>query len=180
MALIVKLPVLAVMWTLLCSSVLHLYPFRSVRWEHVCTVMDRSSIIIINAVSFCTPQLAAAARCRPSPAYTICTVLIPNAIGFVVIHAGFDGPSVFAGSILASVATAAFFHTYDTTLFYLCCTTLFFYGVGMFIFVRRPFGRNARRWGFHEWFHVCIVCGFAFNIVGVAHLAESCSEHAAA
>ena len=48
MTIILKIPIIAICFTLLCSSICHLYPFRSIYWERLVTKLDRFSIILIN------------------------------------------------------------------------------------------------------------------------------------
>jgi len=174
MDLILKPPVLAICFTLLCSTICHLYPFTSVFWEDRVTRMDRASILIINLASFCTPQLTAE-RCRPPLSYTLLTVVVPNLVGLAFILRGAKHPAVFTGSIIASIATAAFWLQQDLVLFGLCCCCLACYGFGMLVFILRLGGRNATRWGYHEHFHLLIVVGFVFNVKGIQRLAATCS-----
>ena len=116
MTIILKIPMIAICFTLLCSSICHLYPFRSIYWERLVTKLDRFSIILINVTSFSMPQLTVD-RCRPALIYTILTVIIPNFIGSIFILKGINHPAIFFGLIISSIATSIFWLTYDIILF---------------------------------------------------------------
>ena len=167
--------VVAVCWTLSSSAALHLHRYRSKSMEQLVNKLDRTGIVAICLASFTSPQLASAARCRPPLAYTLATVVAPNTLGVLAILGGSRSPRVFGGCVVAAMATGAFWSTVDALLVLYTAASGLCYGLGMYLYVRKPCSASMR-WGYHEWMHVLVTVGFGVNVSGVSYMAVLCES----
>jgi predicted membrane channel-forming protein YqfA (hemolysin III family) len=165
--------IFSICFTLCCSSTLHLYPFDTRGGWEIARRLDRFSILLINATSYFSPQLAHSAACHPPAWMSWATVVLPNVIGGAFILKGVKGPLVFIGAGIAAVPTTLFWASYDQFLAALSCMALLLYGAGLALHAMQP-AEPAEHWGHHEWTHVLVTAGMVPNAVAVLHMAWSC------
>lgn len=170
-----KITGISIITTLFFSSALHLYPWKSIKHEIIINRLDRASIIGVNSISFSSLQFTDNLNCRPNLIYTLITCIIPNFICLIFILFGKRNILIWSGSIISSITTSLYIYTIDIKLFNLCCITLFFYGVGLYIFTFKPFEKYGDKWGSHEWFHLMTIFGFIFNMKTINRLSIICS-----
>lgn len=168
-------PIIAICFTLCCSSTLHLYPFNTRAGWETARRLDRFSILLINVTSYFSPQLVSSAACqvRPPAWLSWTTVVAPNVIGGAYILKGANGPLVFVGAGIAAVPTTLFWASKDHFLAALSCAALLLYGAGLALHAMQP-ADPAERWGHHEWTHVLVTAGMVPNVAAVLHLAWTC------
>ena len=179
---LVALPgIMAIVWTLVFSSLVHLVPYKSSQVLEFMTRLDKTGIFLICGGSFVGPQLLSLSLdsnlCKPSLGYTLMTVVLPITASIVGVLRGM-GPQVFVGSGIAFVSTIYFCYNHapviieedDTTtdnrflIHTLLCALL--YGSGLVLYVSQ-IGGHKPIWGYHEWMHVLVTIGFLVNVRGL-------------
>lgn len=165
----------AIIWTLSCSSLLHLIPWTDIRIQTVVLRCDKCGIVAICFASFVAPQLTDAMHCRPSVWFTLIVSALPNLISAVLIALGDTSPRVFLGCLISSLLTGLFMTRIDRKLVLYLGITFALYGGSMVLYLLKP-GGDKKWWGYHEWMHVLVILSFYFNFQGISYLAEVCSS----
>ena len=172
--------VLALLWTLTFSSLLHLYPWSSALTENYICRMDRVGIIWITMASIgLTPLLVEDERCRPALAFTVLTNAVPNLISAASVLRGSTVSPNFIWSVaLSNLACAAHWATIDARFVAMSvaiCTT---YCAGFWFYSTQfDFGRpvHAKYWGYHEHMHVFITIAFVMHAAAIHFFVSECT-----
>jgi len=131
----------AIIWTLLCSSLLHLIPWTDIRIQTVVLRCDKCGIVAICFASFVAPQLTDAMHCRPSVWFILIISALPNLISAALIALGNTSPKVFLGCLILSLLTGLFMAHIDQKLVLYLEITFSLYGGLMVLYMLKP-GRD--------------------------------------
>lgn len=172
--------VLAILWTLTFSSLLHLYPWRSPLVENYITRMDRVGIVWITMASIgLAPVLVDDLRCRPPLAFTVLTNAVPNlASAATVLRDSTLSPNFIWSVALANVACALHWATIDYRFVLMSMTICTTYCIGFWFYSTRfDFGRplHAKYWGYHEHMHLFITIAFAMHVAAIEFFVRACT-----
>lgn len=154
--------VVAIVWTLACSSLVHLVPWASIRVEELVTRLDRAGIIAICGASFMFPQLVDRGICRATPLFSLATVALPCIVGAgrVLLGHGNDSYSVGISMGIAAISTTGFLACYvDTQAATWSIVTVLLYGTGMLVYALKPFADApfSMVFDFHDIIMHCLV-----------------------
>lgn len=164
----------AIVWTLVCSSTLHLIPYANLPTETIVNRLDKCGIVAVCCMTFITPALTSKPECNPPLAATLFAAVLPNGASAAAILAGDKSPRVFVGLVVCCCTMGVFVATISWDMAFYIVTTFSLYAGSMYLFVARP-GGKARWWGYHEWMHVMVTLSFYYNYVGVDRMVEECS-----
>ena len=172
--------VLAVLWTLTFSSLLHLCPWRSPVIENYICRMDRVGIIWITMASIgLTPLIVDDMRCRPPLAFALLTNTIPNLVSAAtVLRDSSLSPNFIWSVALANVACALHWATIDSRFVMMSIVTCATYCTGFWFYCTRfDFGRplHAKYWGYHEHMHVFITLAFVMHAAAIDYFVAECT-----
>jgi hypothetical protein len=171
---------LAIAWTLVFSSLLHLYPWRSPMIEDYITRLDRVGIVWITMASIgLAPALVDDPRCRPPLAFSILTNAVPNLISAATVLKGSRSPNFIGGVALANVACALHWATVDWRFVMMSAAICATYCVGFWFYLSRfDFGRpvHAEYWGYHEHMHVFITLAFGMHAAAIDFFVGECTR----
>lgn len=166
-------PLASICFALFSSSLLHLYPFVTVRaWESARRV-DRMCIFAVCETVYFSPQLTVKPQCKPPLALSLWTVVMPCTMATLRVLAGSRGPDVFAAVAFAATPTTVFWVTYDVTMAVYSLLAILMFAAGLSLHMLHP-ARPAKRWGHHEWAHVFVTLGLAISAQGVLRLSHTC------
>ena len=172
--------VLAILWTLSFSSLLHLYPWRSPVVENYICRMDRVGVVWITMASIgLTPLLVDDSRCRPPIAFTILTNAIPNLVSAVAVLMDSTLSQNFIWSVaFANTACAIHWATIDLRFVAMSLAICATYCIGFWFYSTRfDFGRpvHAKYWGYHEHMHLFITTAFVMHTAAIDFFVDECT-----
>ena len=168
--------ILAICFTLVLSSLVHLVPWSSVSVLEILTRLDKTGILAICGCSFWGPQLLGSEACRPERIVAICTVGIPVSLAILGIACGM-GPAVFVACAVALGQTVWHYGTQAHGASFLwhavVCSLLYASGLALYV---SHVGGHQPYWGYHEWMHLVVVIAFVINARGLLLMSQYTEE----
>ena len=160
---------------LVCSSLIHMYPWKTKKREEHMTRLDYYQFPLAGAASLMIPQLTGNPACHPSIWYSVILILVPTSLQFIATVIGSTSPVVQTGCLIATVA-AIFSPMPSNKIWWWRYVVLFSgssYVLGLVLHTCKPC-KGAKYWGYHEWMHLSVTIGIAINYWGLIKVAHEC------